>query len=178
LAIRYPSDFSAVDRSQIERALEAALPPSRFGQFDGLSRASVMPRRYASEAAAIRAVVAVCEAVACTLTSPRPMAAVDRQTAATDLRDQIIAWAYAWLPWPRTRTLSAFAGTAREELETRLFWVLFRRAAADCDVGTARPPIDRLASRCRGPRVEPLREEPEHTGRVSIQARDLRRLGD
>jgi len=137
LAICYPPEFSALDRSQIERALKAAIPVIHL---DGVG-SSVMPRRYASEAAAIRAVVAVCEVVAFTLTSPRPMVTLDRHAAAIDLRDQIIAWVYAWLPSSRTQTFSAFAAEVRDEVATRLFWMPFRVADVDRGVGTFRRPV-------------------------------------
>jgi len=122
MALSYPPGLPDVDRNRIERALEAAIPSSHL---DGLG-SSIVRRRYDSEAAAVYAVVAVCEVIAVTLMAARLMAAADRQAAATDFLEQVIRWAYVWHPSPDTRPIHAFAAAVCDDVQTRLFWLPFR----------------------------------------------------
>jgi predicted amidohydrolase YtcJ len=101
MPLTYPAWFSAPDRVRIDDALRAA-----FGSGED----------------AMRAALAVFEAVAQTLHARRGSQSVEAvQAAADDLLDQIIVWADGQRP-SSAATRDAFAAAVREAVRQQAWW--------------------------------------------------------
>jgi hypothetical protein len=173
--LTYPKWFTALDRARIDRALAKHKPPLEITHARDLI---LLLPRYASDTAAIHAVLRVCDVVVQVLSRHR-----DRQPAevlrleAENLRDQLVVWADTYTP-SGGMTLDAFTAAVRAETEAQSWWPSVAATREDVPAAALEGPRKTWTKRCAGqcPRqAEWLKREMWLAG--DITERGLEALG-
>jgi hypothetical protein len=149
--LAYPSWFSALDRQGIDEALSVASASARLPATPAIAPRRVISgpfhgRVFASEVAAIEALLAVFAVVVRVLVTPREGGPDERtqRKAADRLFEELVVWIANMTPW--VTSVHAFADHVREARGTCAWWTAFAPPPPPVQIPPAEPRPDGSAA--------------------------------